>query len=259
MKQVLAERYLAVASHPAVTLAGLRVLESGGNAIDATLAMAAMGWLALPGQCGVGGDAFAVVRDPDGTVWTVGGSGFGPDGGTPEFYRRYGAIPLAGALSVAVPGAIAALAALHSRGATRSLAQLWAPAGAAAERGLPTTAKTRADILDHEARLRADPGAAGLFLRDRQAPQIGERLPQPELATTIHSLAVDPFGFYRGALADRAVAALVEAGAPFSGDEWAASGTALVGDAISGRYGGLAVHETPLPTPGWMVLHQAAL
>ncbi|MBD0324169.1 MAG: gamma-glutamyltransferase, partial [Aldersonia sp.] len=69
-------------SHPAASAAGARVLAAGGNAIDATLAMAAITWLTLPGQCGIGGDAFAVVREPDGRVWTVGQSGYGPDGGT---------------------------------------------------------------------------------------------------------------------------------------------------------------------------------
>ena len=56
------------------------MLADGGTAVDAVLAMTAMSWLALPGQCGIGGDAFAVVREPDGRVWTVNGSGFGPDG-----------------------------------------------------------------------------------------------------------------------------------------------------------------------------------
>ena len=50
-------------SHPAASLAGARVLADGGNAVDATLAMAALTWLTLPGQCGIGGDAFAVVRE----------------------------------------------------------------------------------------------------------------------------------------------------------------------------------------------------
>ena len=59
------------------------MLADGGNAVDATLAMAAMAWLVLPGQCGIGGDAFAIVREPDGRVWTVNGSGYGPDGGEP--------------------------------------------------------------------------------------------------------------------------------------------------------------------------------
>ncbi len=258
---VLAGDHLAASSSPAVTALGERVLAGGGNAIDATLAMAAMCWLALPGQCGVGGDVFAVVRDPDGSVWTVGGSGFGPDGGDPDFYRGRGlpAVPLSGALAVSAPGAVGAMSALHGRGASQSLAELWTPAIAAAERGLPCTAKNRADILDHETALRADAGTGRAFLRDGRAPQIGERLPQPELARTMRLLARKPDDLYHGDLAQRAVSALVEAGAPFSGDEWAASGVALAGDSITGRYGGLTLHATPLPTPGWMVLQQAAL
>ncbi|WP_346534310.1 gamma-glutamyltransferase [Micromonospora sp. DPT] len=258
---VLAGEHMAASSHPAVSAVGHRVLAEGGTAIDATVAMAAMSWLALPGQCGVGGDAFAVVREPDGSVWTINGSGYGPDGGDLEFYRTRGlsAIPLTGALAVAAPGAVTAIAALQARGATRSLPELWAPAIAAAERGLPCTRKNRADILEHEAQLRADEGARRTFLRNGRAPQVGERLAQPELADSLRLLAADPRALYTGELADRAVAALAAAGAPFSGDEWVASGVALEGEAIAGRYGDLVVHATPLPTPGWMVLQQAAV
>ncbi|MGH8963193.1 MAG: gamma-glutamyltransferase, partial [Jatrophihabitantaceae bacterium] len=258
---VLSGEHLVASSHPAVSATGHRVLAGGGTAIDATLAMAALSWLALPGQCGVGGDAFAVVREPDGRVWTVGGSGFGPDGGDPSFYRERGckSLPLTGGLAVAAPGAIGAMAALHARGATRAVDELWAPAITAAERGLPCTAKTRADILDHEIALRQDEGTYDMFLRDGRAPQIGERLPQPELARSLRLLARDPAALYAGELADRAVAALVEGGAPFSGAEWQASGTPLVEPAITGDFGEFVIHQTPLPTPGWMVLQQAAL
>lgn len=252
---------MVTANNAAVSAAGLAVLRSGGNAVDATLAMAALCWLALPGQCGVGGDAFAIVREPDGRVWTAGASGFGPDGGEPGFYRERGleAIPLTGPLGVAGAGALATIAVLHESGATRSLDELWAPAIATAERGLPCSAKTRADILDHEIELRADPGLSAVFLRGGRAPQIGERVVHADLAATLRRLARDPSAIYRGELAERAVAALVAGGAPFTGDEWAASGTALVGPAVSYAYGGLTVHETPPPSPGWMLLQQAAL
>lgn len=252
---------MVAASHPAVSAAGFRVLAAGGNAVDATLAMAAMSWLALPGQCGIGGDAFAVVRDPDGSLWTVGGSGFGPDGGDLSFYagRGHRAIPLRGALAVAVPGAVAALAALHRRGASRELAELWAPAIRAAERGLPCTAKTRADIAEHEAALRGDAGAARAFLPGGRLPSPGDLLPGPDLARSMRLLAGDPSAFYAGELAERAVAALVAAGAPFSGQEWAATAEPLAGPPVSGRYGPLTVHQTPPPAAGWMMLQQAAL
>lgn len=248
-------------SHPAASFAGARVLADGGTAVDATLAMAAATWLTLPGQCGIGGDAFAIVREPDGRVWTVGGSGFGPDGGTPDFYRERGlsAIPLTGPLAVAVPGAPAALAALHANGATRTLADLWEPAARLAERGLPCSAKTAADIRAELDGIAADPATAANLLPQQVPPYVGDVLAQPELAQTIRGLARDPRGFYAGELAERAVAALRAAGAPFSGDEWAATSALSPEPAITGHYAGATLHLTPLPTPGWMVLQQAAL
>lgn len=242
----LSANAMVSSSHPAASLAGARVLADGGNAIDATLAMAALTWLTLPGQCGIGGDAFAVVREPDGRVWTVNGSGYGPDGGTPEFYAAHGlsSIPLDGPLAVAVPGAVAALRALHLGGATRELEQLWEPAARIAGDGLPCSARTAGDVVT--------------ALGD-SAPAVGSRVPQPELAATIRRLARDPEGFYTGEFAQRAVAALQAGGAPFSGDEWAAGAEVNPEPAITGRYAGAVVHQTPLPTPGWMVLQQAAL
>jgi gamma-glutamyltranspeptidase/glutathione hydrolase len=167
---------MVAASHSAVSRAGADVLATGGNAIDAALAMAAVAWLALPGQCGIGGDAFALVREPDGSVHAFCGSGFGPDGGTPEHYSGLTRLPRYGPLSVAVPGAVAALAVLHAAGVTRSLSELWAPAVTIARAGLPCTAWTSRDLAQHAARLTADPDTAATLLRNRQAPAMGTRL-----------------------------------------------------------------------------------
>jgi gamma-glutamyltranspeptidase/glutathione hydrolase len=123
------------------------VLASGGNAFDATIAMAAMSWLLLPGQCGIGGDAFVLVREPGGETWTSNGSGFGPDGGTPDFYRDLGldSLPLTGPLSVAVPGTPAVLSTLHAH-ATRSLKLLWETAIKSATDCLHCSPKTCSDV-----------------------------------------------------------------------------------------------------------------
>lgn len=257
----IATRGMVATSHPLASAAGLEVLASGGNAIDAALAAAATTWLTLPGQCGIGGDAFAVVREPDGRVWTVNGSGYGPDGGTPEFYRAQGleAIPLDGALAVAVPGAPAALAALHAGGASRPLPELWAGPARIAERGIPCSAKTRDDVADAIDAIGADPLTRAVFTDDGRVPIVGQRRPQPELAQTIRLLADDPQSMYTGDLAQRCVDALVAAGAPFSGDEWCAGGDVEPEDAITLRYAGTVIHQTPSPSAGWMVLHQAAL
>lgn len=248
-------------SHPAVSFAGARVLAEGGNAIDATLAMAAIAWLVLPGQCGIGGDAFAIVREPDGRVWTIGGSGFGPDGGTPEFYRDKGlsAIPLDGALAVAVPGTPAALAEMHVQGGTLALPDLWEPAAGLAENGLPCSAKTAADVHDVLRAILVDGALAEVYAPSGAPVHVGTRVGQPDLARTIRMLAHDMGSFYTGGLAERAITALCAAGAPFSGDEWAAGATVSTEQPLTGRYAGATVHQTPLPSAGWMVLQQAAL
>lgn len=257
---VLGSAGVVTSSSPLISAAGLRVLADGGNAVDATLAMAAVAWMVLPGQCGVGGDAFAVVREPDGRVWTVNGSGYGPDGGTPELYREHGlaALPMTGPLAVAVPGAPAAVRTLGAA-ATRSLAELWAPAVELARRGVPATAKNRADIAEQSASLAGDPGAASAFLPGGRPPEVGAVLRQPELADSVARLAEDPDAFYRGWFAERAIAHLRAAGAPFSGDEWVLGAEAPAAPALSGRYGDVVLHQTPVPSAGWMVLQQAAI
>ncbi len=259
--EALGGRCAVASSNPTISAVGARVLAGGGNAVDASLAMAAVGWMVLPGQCGIGGDVFAVVREPDGRVWTVGGSGTGPDGGTADFYRAlgHGAVPLTGALAVAVPGAVAALRTLHSTGASQPLDDLWDPAVALGIEGFACTAKTRADIAEYRSELERDAGTHAVFLPGGELPRTGQRLYQPELAEFIRGIAADKDGFYSGAFADKAVASLVAAGAPFSGDEWSAAGSVGVEPALSRSYGDGIIHQTPLPTPGWMVLQQAAI
>ena len=247
-------------SHPAISAEGHRVLASGGSAVDATLAMAAVAWMVLPGQCGIGGDAMVVVREPDGRVWTVAGSGLGPDGGTPTFYRERGhrSLPSSGALSVAVPGAPACLSVL-ARHATRPLAELWSTGIALGRDGVPTTAKGRADVTERLEPILADPEMRRIFAPTGVPPELGQLVRQRDLADTLESLAPDPLGFYRGDLAELALGSLRRGGAPFEGTEWAAGADVGEQDAISVPYGTGVLHQTPVPSAGWMMNHQAAL
>lgn len=260
-KQVVLGRSSAISSsHPLITTEGARVLAAGGNAIDASLAMAAVSWVVLPGQCGIGGDVFAIVREPDGRVWTVGGSGYGPDGGTADFYRAAGhtAIPVTGPLSVTVPGAPAAHAVL-ARHARWDLPRLWRSGIRLAREGFACTVKNRFDITERREPLALDPSTAACFLPDGDLPDVGRLLHQRDLADTLEALADDPLSFYRGELAERSLDFLQSGGAPFAGGEWAAGADLAEEAAISIRYGDLTLHQTPLPSAGWMVLQQAGL
>lgn len=259
---VMSHRGMASSSHPLVTLTGARLLAEGASAVDAALGMAAMAFVVLPGQCGLGGDLFAVIRLPGAsTCIAVQGSGCGPDGADLGFFANKGlsSIPLEGALAVTVPGAPAAVAALHRLGSGMSLTDLWQPAIDAARCGVPVTPKTQEDIRHHAGALLADPPACSVFLPAKQVPRLGELLVQTDLASSLERVAGDPEDFYCGELADRCLATLTAGGAPFSGSEWRRGVSAPASPALQGSYQGMAVHQTGMPSPGYMLLQQAAM
>jgi len=252
---------MVASSHTLASLVGARVLADGGNAVDAALAMAAMTSVVLPAQCGLGGDAFAVLYDAGRRQYrAVHGSGVGADGGSVGFYRDHGfdAVPQRGALSVAVPGAVACMSAMHSGYATMELARLWEPACAAAEAGVPLTSGNVADATEHRDLLGADQEASRTYLPDGGVGRPGQLLRQPDLAATLRAVAGDPRSFYTGEFAERALSVLQDAGAPFSGDEWRRQ-TAEVVRPPSVEYAGARVYTTGIPTPGYAVLQQAAI
>jgi gamma-glutamyltranspeptidase / glutathione hydrolase len=252
---------MVASAHPLASLAGVAVLRDGGNAYDAALAMAGMTAVVLPAMCGVGGDAFAVVHDGARRTWTAYmGSGVGPDGADVGFFRERGmaALPIDGPLSVAVPGAVDCWASLHRAGATRSLAELWAPAVAAAREGIAVTPRMQSEAEENRDKLLRDAVSHSVFLPGGAPVRAGSVLRQPDLAATLAALAESPQSFYRGELAERCVATLRAGGAPFSGEEWAAHQT-LVDTPLRAAYGDAVIHTTLPPSPGYMIAQQAQM
>lgn len=258
---VRSSRGMVASSHRAVSAVGAAVLADGASAVDAALAMAAMSFVCLPGQCGIGGDAFAVVFDAaSGRYLSVSGSGVGPDGANFSFFRREGfqEIPLDGPLSVATPGAMAAIDELHRAFGRRPLPELWAPAVEAARNGQGMSSKTHSDIQANLGKLAANTEAAAVLAPGGRPQELGETFRQTDLARTMEALAGDPMDFYRGEIAATCLHSLTAAGAPFSGREWRAT-TAPAQSSITGQYRDHTVHQCPPPSPGYMLLQQAAI
>src|SRR4051794_40038750 len=110
----VAGKAMVATSHPQATRAGLRVLEDGGNAVDAALAAAAMLTVCEPGHNSIGGDAFALLSW-DGELHGLNGSGRAPaalDGQSSELF---------GPRSVTVPGAVRAWSDLADRFGTADI------------------------------------------------------------------------------------------------------------------------------------------
>src|SRR5438552_2820293 len=119
---------------------GARVLESGGNAIDAAIATNAMMGLVAPMNDGIGGDLFAIVYEAKhGKLYGLNASGWAPAALTADYLLGKGvkAMPQRGIHSVTVPGAVDGWDKLRKRFGTKSFADLLAPAIAYAEIGFP--------------------------------------------------------------------------------------------------------------------------
>lgn len=185
----------AVASpHRAATAAGERALATGGTAVDAALAAAAVLTVVYPHNCALGGDLFALVRQADGTIESInasGPAGARADATAAALRARGGAtatMPITGPDTVTVPGLVAGWQALHERGATRSWADALRDAIAYAEGGVPV-ARSLGDAIA-EADL-SDPGLAAVFAPGGRRLATGDVLQQPALAATLRTLSTE--------------------------------------------------------------------
>ena len=133
-------RGMVASGHPIAALIGVNVLQRGGNAFDAAIALAAAEGVVLPMMCGLGGDAFAIVFDSKRReVVAFNGSGVAAAGATREYYTSLGMtkMPTEGVHSVSVPGALSVYESIWKRYGTQPWADLWAPAVQLAEDGVP--------------------------------------------------------------------------------------------------------------------------
>src|SRR5436190_9294236 len=130
---VMARNGAIATSQPLATAAGLRVLQSGGNAIDAAVTAAAVLSVVEPTMNGPGGDLFAIVYSAkDRKIHGLNASGRAGSLGTPEEFKKRNVqrIPLRGELSVSVPGVVDGWNELLTKHGTRTLAQALEPANA---------------------------------------------------------------------------------------------------------------------------------
>src|SRR5438046_1594255 len=139
---VITRQGIVATEHPIASQIGARVLEQGGNAVDAAVAAnAAMGVVA-PMANGIGGDLFAIVYEArTGKLYGLNASGWAPSGLTPEFLKDRGisAMPQSGIHSVTVPGAVDGWDKLLHRFGRKKLSDLLAPSIRYPEEGFPDT------------------------------------------------------------------------------------------------------------------------
>jgi gamma-glutamyltranspeptidase / glutathione hydrolase len=250
---VMARNGIIAASQPLASAAGLRVLQQGGNAIDAAVTAAAVLAVVEPTMNGVGGDLFAIVYDPK-TKQARGlnASGRAPSAATPAEFkaRNLAEIPDRGVLSVSVPGIVDGWHELLSKHGTFTLARALEPAITYAREGFAVSEIIAAQWKAQENTLSKDPAAAATFLPGGRAPAAGDIFRNPSLAATLETIARGGRdAFYRGPLAKAIGADMRQRNGLLTDADLAAHRSDWV-TPISTTYRGHEVLELPPNTQG---------
>ncbi|HTH44703.1 MAG TPA: gamma-glutamyltransferase [Oxalicibacterium sp.] len=243
---------MVTSPHELATGAGLDVLKSGGNAIEAAIAIAACLNVTYPHFSGFGGDAFMIVSDRHGKIRTLSGIGQAP-AVLPQYS---GAIPVRGPQSMLTTAAnVDTLGkafdiSRNELAGGKSWAELLKPAIAFARKGFPVTASERFWMDFRSKDMHELPGVAQNFMVDGKAPEIGQNFRQPQLADSLEMLALRGYrDFYEGKLAERIAKGLQQAGSPLTAADLAKT-QARVGPPLRVAYrGGVLLANQP-PTQG---------
>ena len=246
---------VAATANPLVSMAALEVIRAGGNAVDAAIAGGALLMVVEPRNGHPGGDAFFLIDPGDGSdAVAINGSGAAAAKATLEFYRSRGEIPAEGLLSTTVPGLISAWIEAHARFGTRPLAELLAPAIAAAREGVTVSPRFHNLLSNDAPTYRRYPSSAKVFVPGGEVPRTGELFRQASLARTFERLIADGLeDFYTGGLAGELIAFSSANGGLFEPEDFAAQ-KADVRAPVRTSYRGYEILEQPPVSQGIVLL-----
>ncbi|MEI6642092.1 MAG: gamma-glutamyltransferase [Novosphingobium sp.] len=250
---VSSRKGMVTAPHRLAAEAGLSVLQDGGNAVEATVAVAACLAVVYPHMTGIGGDGFWVIHEPDGAVHGIHGCGGAAGAASLDLYAGLDAVPFRGPLAAnTVAGTISGwTAALETAGGSLPLARLLRDAIGHAQAGVVVTAGQAAIAKAKGGELRGLPGAyAATFEPDGRPLSAGDVLRQPVLAETLQRLCAEGLEtFYTGALAADIAADLALLGSPVSAADLATH-VVYRPEPLTVRIGGAQLWNSAPPTQG---------
>ncbi len=211
---VRAKHFMAVAANPLASEAGAAVLERGGSAVDAAIAMQLVLALVEPQSSGLGGGAFMLAWDArSAKLKSYDGREAAPATAVPERFLKDGKAMRFGdavnsGLAVGTPGLLRMLELAHRRHGRLPWAELFTRAIELAERGFPVSPRLHRQISQN-ADLAKQADARAYFLPDGQPAAVGYRLKNPQLAAVLKRVAKEGSdAFYKGTIARDIVAAV---------------------------------------------------
>ncbi len=255
---VIARNGMVVSQETRATRVGVEILQKGGNAVDAAVAVGFAMAVTYPRAGNIGGGGFMVIHRANAEPVTIDYRETAPRAITRDSFldANGNADPAKSedsALGVGVPGTVAGLALAYEKfgSGKLTLAELIAPAIALARDGIPVEDDTAASLPDAETRLARWSGSRKIFFKqDGRLLGPGDRLVQTDLANTLDAIAQGgPRAFYEGLIAEKLAAALQAEGGVMTADDLK-SYRAVERAPVRGTYRGYDIVSMPPPSSG---------
>ena len=246
----------AVASvHPLASRAGLAAMQSGGNAIDAAVAIGVTLGVVDGHNSGIGGGCFMLIRRANGEFVALDGREMAGAAATRDMFLREGkgdtALSQTGALASGVPGSVAVYAHALEKFGRKKFNELLDPAARIAEEGFPIDKAFAGRLKSTASDLRKFEATRAIYFHADGSPLAdGEMLMQPDLAASYRALAKEGADwFYRGAFAQKVDAWMKANGGILTAQDFANYHLALR-EPVRGTYRGFELVSFPPPSSG---------
>jgi gamma-glutamyltranspeptidase/glutathione hydrolase len=245
---VISRQGIVAAESPLAAQAGVRILEKGGNAVDAAIATNAMMGVVAPMMNGIGGDLFAIVYDAKANkLYGLNASGWAPKSLTPELLKKKGLrdMPQTGVNTITVPGAVDGWQKLADKFGRRKLSEDLAAAIRAAKEGYPVSEWVAIYWNSSTDYLRGDDATGKLYLPQDRPPKAGEVFSNPDLAWSLQQIADHGRdAYYKGEISKKILEAIKRHGGVMTPQDLSEYSSEWV-EPISTTYRDWTVFELP--------------
>ncbi len=249
---VTAKHGMVVAAHPEAVEAGVAVLKAGGNAVDAAVATSLAVGVAEPFGSGLGGKLMLLYYEAKtGMVYAIDAMDAAGSLNVQDYIKRPEEERSYGYGAVCVPGLPAGLWLAHRQWGALQWGDVVKPSIMLAQEGFRILPKTREAFVEQERKLRrGDAEIARLYLPNGALPEVGSRLPNPDLARTLQAYAErGRDGFYRGPVGQAIAAAAKAGGGVLTADDLA-NYEARISEPMVMDFRGYTLVCSPPPTSG---------
>jgi len=254
---VISRNGIVAAESPLAAQAGVRILERGGNAVDAAIAANAMMGVVEPMMNGIGGDLFAIIYDAKANkLYGLNASGWAPKALTIEYLQKQGirSMPQQGGNAITVPGAVDGWQKLADKFGRKKLAEDLAAAIRTAQDGFPVPEWTAAYWAGEVDYLRTDEAATKTYLPGDRAPKVGEVFRNPDLAWSLEQIAQHGRdAFYKGEIAAKILESMRRHSGPMTAQDLSEYSGEFV-EPISTTYRDWTIYELPPNVQGLAAL-----